>query len=86
MAVCNLVPEEKTRTVNYTVCVPKTREEQYQVTICDTVNEDKTETYTVCVPVSVEKEIQIQVCQMVPKKIMVAQPAGGLYAPALSNR
>ena len=64
----------------------KSREEQYQVTVCDIVNEDKTESYTVCVPVRVEKEIQVQVCQMVPKKIMVSQPASEQSAPALSNR
>ena len=50
------------------------------------MNEEKTVTYTVCVPVCVEKEVQVQVCQMVPKKIMVAQPASGHSAPALSSR
>jgi hypothetical protein len=36
--------------VNFTVCVPKTREEKYSVTEYDCVAEEKSETYTVCVP------------------------------------
>jgi len=80
--VNRLVPTEKTKTVTYTVAVPKTREESYEVTVYDTVTEDKTETYTVQVPVQVEKTVDVTVCKMVAKTITEEVPVqNGAVAP-----
>ena len=48
--------EEKTRTVNYTVCVPKQVTEEYEVTVCEWVPVEKEQTYTVCTPYTVDEE------------------------------
>ncbi len=69
--LCSYETEERTREINYTVCVPKTREVECQVTCYKSVPETKTVSYTVCVPETVEKEIQVRVCKMVPKTIQV---------------
>jgi hypothetical protein len=72
-------PEKRTKEVSYTVSVPESRTENYTVTRCDQVPDNKIETYTtrVCVPVT--KEVEVQVCRMVPKVVSVTVqpcPAG----------
>jgi hypothetical protein len=66
--------ETQTREVPYTVCIPQTRTQTVNVTVCRTVPEERTVNYTVMVPQQVEKQIQVKVCHMVPKTIHCRVP------------
>jgi hypothetical protein len=72
--VCNFVSEQRTRQVQYRVCVPEQLTGTREVTTCRMVPEQKTATYTVQVPETVQKEVQVQVCRMVPKTITCQVP------------
>jgi hypothetical protein len=69
--VCKYVNEAKSKEVTYTVCVPQTRTETFNVTTYKSVPEQRTVTYNVCVPEVVEREVDVTVCKMVPKTIQV---------------
>jgi len=65
------VKEEKTREVQYTVCVPQQKTVTRQVCVVKCVPEEKVVTYKVRVPHRVQKEVQVRVCKMVQKTVQV---------------
>jgi hypothetical protein len=66
-----MVAEERSKEVEYTVCVPKKVTKTHQVTVCKRVPYEKEVNYTVCVPKQVEKEVNVCVCKMVQKTVKV---------------
>jgi hypothetical protein len=74
--VTEMVCEQQTREVTYTVCVPVKKTVSYDVTVCKTVPVEKVRRCTVMVPHQVEKEVQVQVCRMVPKTVTVPVNGG----------
>jgi len=71
---CKYETETKQREVQYTVCVPHTKEYSCDVTVCNYVPEQRTVTVNVCVPHMAQKEVDVCVCHMVTKKVMVPVP------------
>jgi len=69
--ICEYVPEERTRTVNETVCVPRQKTESYCETVYRRVAEKQIRKETVCVPVCTTREVQVQVRRLVPKTVEV---------------
>jgi hypothetical protein len=67
--VCRLIPEEKTRKVCYTECVPKTKTVEYTVCTWNCVEKEKKITELVCVAKEVKKEVKVPVCRMVEKTV-----------------
>jgi hypothetical protein len=72
--VCEMVRQEQICTINYTVCVPKTKIVEETVCRWECVPTQKVIKETVCVPVTVEKEVQVPVCRWVSKTIKVKVP------------
>ncbi len=70
-------PQQISKEVTYTVCVPKTVTKTYQVTVCKCVPYEKEVTYTVCVPHQVQKEVDVRVCKMVPTTVTVPACTSG---------
>jgi hypothetical protein len=68
------VRETKQREVEYTVCVPQTKQCSYNVTVCHYAPEQRSVTVDVCVPHPVQKEVEVCVCHMVTKKVLVPVP------------
>jgi hypothetical protein len=66
-----MVPQQMTKDVQYTVCVPKTEARTSTVTVCKMVPQEEQVTYTVCVPHQVQKDVQVRVCKMVQKTVSV---------------
>ncbi len=71
---CKYEQETKQREVQYTVCVPHTKECTYDVTVCNYVPEQRSVTVNVCVPHMAQKEVSVCVCHMVTKKVLVPVP------------
>lgn len=63
--------EPRQREVAYTVNVPKTKTETFDVTTYKKVAETVAETYTVCVPYKALKDVEVCVQRMMPKTVTV---------------
>lgn len=61
--------EERSRDIQYTVCVPKTNTGMRTVIECKWVPEPSTETYFVCEPYTVQEEYEVKVCHQVEQKV-----------------
>lgn len=71
---CKYEQETKQREVQYTVCVPHTKQYSCDVTVCKYVPEQRTITVDACVSHIVEKPVDVCVCHMVTKKILIPAP------------
>jgi hypothetical protein len=71
--VCKMVSEERTRDVQYTVCVPQQQTRTFNVTEYRRVAEQKTVQDTVMVPYTEQREVEVRVCKMVPQTVMVPE-------------
>jgi len=67
-----MVPEERTRQVNYTVCVPEEKTMTREVTDYRTVQKEKSRIYTVQVPYAIQKEVGHR-RTMAPHDVVVVQ-------------
>ena len=63
------VPKLQTKTVRYTVMVPKEKIYTYSVLIHDTLHEHKTERYHVPVPYSVSKQVPLTVRRCIVEQV-----------------
>ena len=72
--VQELMAEQQSRQVSYTVLVPKAETRQRQVTVYKCVPVAKTETYRVSVPYTVEKLVPSMVCRLMPKNVQCYVP------------
>jgi hypothetical protein len=71
---CKMEQETKQREVQYTVCVPHTKQYTCDVTVYRNVPEHRTVTVDACVSHIVQKPVDVCVCHMVSKKILVPAP------------
>lgn len=72
--VCEIVPEQMSREVTYTVNVPTRQTRSYNVTTVRCVPEERVINETVMVPRTVQREVDVQVCRMVPKQVVHRVP------------
>ncbi|HEY2828008.1 MAG TPA: hypothetical protein VGJ04_10440 [Pirellulales bacterium] len=71
---CKCEQETKQREVQFTVCVPHTKQYTCDVTVCKYVPEQRTITVDACVSHIVQKPVDVCVCHMVAKKVLVPVP------------
>jgi hypothetical protein len=71
---CKVEQETKQREVQYTVCVPHTKQCTFDVTVCKYVPEQRSVKVDACVSHIVQKPVDVCVCHMVTKKVMVPAP------------